>query len=258
MTSTVNVARAVAGRTIHNMLSSPAAIIPSIIPPLFFLAAFAGGFSRVAAIPHFHYAAGYTSFEYVFSLLQSASLAGVFTGFGIARDFDSGFAKRLLVGAPARGGIILGYVLAAITRWIIAGTVVTIAALIAGANITGNVRDLLGIFAIALLANIAAALWACGTAMFLRTEQAGALIQLPTFVIIFLAPVYVPINLISGWVHTAATINPATAVFEATRGLVEGSPVKLALNFVVLGGGVAIMSIWARRGLAAAERAAAA
>ena len=78
----------------------PRGIIPSLIPPLFFLAAFAGGLSTVAGIPHFNYPAGYTSFVYGFAFLQSATLAGVFTGFGIARDFDSGFAKRLLVSAP--------------------------------------------------------------------------------------------------------------------------------------------------------------
>ena len=80
--------------------------------------------------------------------------------------------------------------------------------------------------------------------MFLRTEQAGALIQLPVFVLLFLAPVYVPITLISGWVHTVATINPATAPLEAIRGLIAGSPTKIALTFVILAAGILIMGIW--------------
>jgi ABC-2 type transport system permease protein len=258
MSASVSVARAVAWRTIHNTFSSPAGIIPSLIPPLFFLAAFAGGLSRVANVPHFDYAPGYTSFEYGFAFLQSATLAGVFTGFGIARDFDSGFAKRLLVSSPVRGAIIAGYVAAAIARWIAAAAVVTLAALIAGANITASGGDLIGLLAIGLLANILATLWACGTAMFLRTEQAGSLIQLPVFVILFLAPVYVPINLIHGWVHAVATINPASAVLEAARGLIAGSPTKVAITFGLLAAGVLVMAIWARRGLTTAEDAAAA
>jgi ABC-2 type transport system permease protein len=258
MSSAISVARAIAGRTIHNMFASPAGIIPSVVPPLFFLAAFAGGLSRVAHIPRFDYGAGYTSFEYVFAFLQSATLAGVFTGFGIARDFDSGFAKRLLASSPARSGIIAGYVLAAIARWIVAAAIVTIAAVIAGATITSNIGDLSGLFAVGLLANILAALWACGTAMFLRTEQAGALIQLPVFVILFLAPVYVPINLINGWVHSVATVNPTTAVLETARGLVAGSSTKVVLTFSLLALGVAAMSFWARRGLSSAEKGTAA
>jgi ABC-2 type transport system permease protein len=257
MSSRTAVARAVAWRTIHNTFSTPAGIIPSLIPPLFFLAAFSGGLSTVAGLPHFNYPAGYTSFVYGFAFLQAATLAGVFTGFGIARDFDSGFAKRLLVSAPARGGIILGYVIAAIARWIAAGSVVTIAALIAGAHITAGTGDLLALIAVGLLANIFSALWACGTAMFLRTEQAGALIQLPVFVLLFLAPVYVPLTLISGWVHTVATINPATIPLEAIRGLIAGSPTKIALTFAILAAGILLTGIWARRGLTAAEAAAA-
>jgi ABC-2 type transport system permease protein len=257
MSSRTAVARAVAWRTIHNTFT-PTGIIPSLIPPLFFLAAFAGGLSTVAGLPHFDYTAGYTSFVYGFAFLQSATLAGVFTGFGVARDFDSGFAKRLLVSAPGRGGIILGYLAAAVARWIGAGTVVTLVALIAGARITSGPGDLLALIAVGLLATILSALWACGTAMFLRTEQAGALIQLPVFVLLFLAPVYVPIGLIGGWVHTVATINPATAPLEAIRGLIAGSPTKIALTFAILAVGILIMGIWARRGLAAAERAAAA
>jgi ABC-2 type transport system permease protein len=257
MRSQTAVARAVAWRTIHNTFSTPAGILPSLIPPLFFLVAFAGGLSTVAGLPHFDYTAGYTSFVYGFVFLQSATLAGVFTGFGIARDFDSGFAKRLLVSAPARGGIILGYVVAAVARWIAAGSVVTIAALIAGAQITTSPGDLLALIAVGLLANILSTLWACGTAMFLRTEQAGSLIQLPVFVLLFLAPVYVPLTLISGWVHSAAAINPATATLEAIRGLIAGSPTKIALTFAILAAGILIMGIWGRRGLAAAARAAA-
>ena len=96
-----NVARGVAWRSIHNTLVNPAILVPSIIFPLFFLIAFAGGLSRIADIPNFHYGPGYTAFQFVFVFLQSAAFGGVFTGFAIARDFDSGFARRLLLERPA-------------------------------------------------------------------------------------------------------------------------------------------------------------
>jgi len=81
------VARGVAWRSIHNTLVSPAILLPSIIFPLFFLVAFAGGLSRLADVPNFHYAPGYTAFQFVFVFLQSAAFGGVFTGFAVARDF---------------------------------------------------------------------------------------------------------------------------------------------------------------------------
>ena len=70
-------------------------------------------------MPGFDYPRGYTAFQFVFVLLQSAAFGGVFTGFGIARDFESGFARRLLLAAPHRSGIVLGYAIAALVRWLV-------------------------------------------------------------------------------------------------------------------------------------------
>jgi ABC-2 type transport system permease protein len=249
------VARGVAWRSIHNTVVSPAILLPSIIFPLFFLVAFAGGLSRIADVPNFHYAPGYTAFQFVFVFLQSAAFGGVFTGFAVARDFDSGFARRLLLSAPRRSGIIAGYAVGALLRWAITGTVVTLAALIAGMNVDGTRTNLVGLVGLGIIFNFVAALWGCGVAMFLRTEQAGALIQMPVFVLLFLAPVYVPLSLLTGWIHDVARLNPATVVLEAGRGLLAGSPVKVGLAFALLAGSAALLAVFARRGLASAERA---
>jgi ABC-type multidrug transport system permease subunit len=251
----VYVARAVAWRSIHNTVVNPAILLPSIIFPLFFLIAFAGGLSRISDVPNFHYAPGYTTFQFVFVFLQSAAFGGVFTGFAVARDFDSGFARRLLLSAPRRSGIIAGYAVGALLRWALTAVVVTIAALIAGMNVDGDGIQLFGLLGLAMALNLVAVMWACGVAMFLRTEQAGALIQMPVFVLLFLAPVYVPLPLLVGWIHTVARLNPVTAVLEAGRGLIAGSPVRVAVAFLALAVGAALMTTFARRGLASAERA---
>jgi ABC-2 type transport system permease protein len=251
----LNVTRAVAWRSIHNTLVNPAILVPSIVFPLFFLIAFAGGLSRISDVPNFHYGPGYTTFQFVFVFLQSAAFGGVFTGFAIARDFDSGFARRLLLSAPQRSGIIAGYAVGALLRWALTGTVVTIAALIGGMSIDGNGVQFTGLVGLGIAMNLVSALWACGVAMFLRTEQAGALIQMPVFVLLFLAPVYVPVTLLTGWIHAVARVNPVTAVLEAGRSLVAGSPIKVALSFAALAGAAVLLATFARRGLASAERA---
>src|ERR1700691_4712534 len=148
------VARGVGWRSIHNTVVSPAILLPSLIFPLFFLVAFAGGLSRISDVPNFDYKLGYTSFQFVFVFLQSAAFGGVFTGFAVARDFDTGFARRLLLSAPRRSGIIAGYALGALGRWIIRGTVVTIAALIAGMNVFGNGIQLVGLLGLGIGMNL--------------------------------------------------------------------------------------------------------
>ena len=104
MSRFTSVARAVAWRQIHNFTHNPAFLLPSIIFPLFFFIAFAGGLSSVSNAPGFDFPSGYTAFQFVFVLLQSAAFGGVFTGFAVAADFERGFARRLMLAAPNRLG----------------------------------------------------------------------------------------------------------------------------------------------------------
>ena len=96
------------------------------------------GCRRSQNVPGFDYPNGYTAFQFVFVLLQSAAFGGVFTGFGVARDFEGGFARRLLLASPNRLGIVLGYSLAAILRWAITATLLTSVALVAGMQVGGG------------------------------------------------------------------------------------------------------------------------
>ena len=113
------VAQGVAWRSLHNFTHNKSLLIPSVVFPLFFFTAFAGGLSGISRTPGFVFPAGYTAFQFAFVVVQSAAFAGVFTGFGIARDFESGFARRLLLAAPNRSGIVLGYAAAALGRWVV-------------------------------------------------------------------------------------------------------------------------------------------
>jgi ABC-2 type transport system permease protein len=250
-----SVALSVAWRTLHNAFHNPALLVPSLIFPLFFFTAFAGGLSRVASVPGFDFPSGYTAFQFVFVLLQSAAFGGVFTGFSVARDYESQFARRLMLAAPDRRALIVGYVMAAAVRILVTWLVITAVALLAGMAIGGGAVDLFGLYGLALLVNVAAALFAIGIAMRFRTIQAGPMMQTPTFLILFMAPVYVPLALLTGWIHAVASVNPATALLNAGRGLISGGPGDVALGFACAVGLTIAFAMWAVRGLRSAERA---
>jgi ABC-2 type transport system permease protein len=233
---TLWVIRGVAWRTLHRVFTNPSLLIPSLVFPLFFFVAFAGGLSRVDDVPGFDFPLG-------------------FTGFGIARDFETGFARRLLLAAPNRSGIVLGYAVAALVRWLVTAAVVTAVALAAGMEVGGDGIDLFGLYALALVLNVAAIFWAAGVAMRLRTEQAGPVMQMPVFLVLFFAPVYVPLSLLDGWIHALASINPLTRVLEAGRSLLAGSPTEVGVAFAVAAGLAGAFWLWALRGLRSAERA---
>jgi ABC-2 type transport system permease protein len=76
----------------------------------------------------------------------------------------------------------------------------------------------------------------------------------PIFIALFLAPVYVPRELLTGWLKTAAGLNPLTPLIEACRGLLVGNPVSVGLAFACAAGLAAALSVWALTGLRSAER----
>jgi ABC-2 type transport system permease protein len=250
-----NVVSGVAWRTLKNALTNPQIFLPTMLFPLFFFTAFAGGLSQLREIPGFDFPPGYTAFQFVFVLLQSAAFSGVFTGFGVARDFEGGFAKRLLLAAPYRTGIILGYGLAALLRWVVVAAMLTAVALVAGMQIGGGPVDIVGLYVLALLVNFCGFFWAGGLALRFRTIQAAPLMQMPVFLVLFFAPVYVPLELLEGWIDAVASVNPLTYLLETGRGLIAGDPPHVALAFALaIGMGVAFWT-WALLGLRRAEAA---
>ncbi len=252
--STWGVARAVAWRSMHTYLRRPDLIVPSLVFPLVFLASFAGGLSALGSVPGFDFPAGYTAFQFVFVLTQSALFSGLFTGFTVAVDFESGFARRLMLAAGNRRGIVLGYALVALSRAVITLTVVTSVALLAGMRITGDGVDIFGLYSLALLLVLVGYGWSAGVAFRFRSIQAGPLMQTPVFLILFLAPVYVPLSLLKGWIHAVASVNPATAFLGAGRGLISGVHEHTALAFACALALIVLFAVWTLSGLRAAER----
>ena len=255
MTRFWQVAGAVAWRSIHKIATTPQLLLPSVIFPMFFFVAFAGGLSNVGNVPGFDFPAGYTAFQFVFVLLQASAFGGVFTGFGIAADFENGFARRLLLAAPNRFGIIAGYAISAATRTTFVGALIFVVGLATGMQVGGDGVDLFGLVVLAYLVSFAATLWAAGVAMRLRTMQAGPLMQMPVFLVLFLAPVYVPLDLRSGWVHAVANINPFTPLIETGRNFIAGTPATAGVAYAIAAALVIAFAWWAVRGLRSAEAA---
>ena len=66
-----------------------------------------------------------------------------------------------------------------------------------------------------------------------RTIQAAPLMQMPVFLILFFAPVYVPLELLEGWIEGVASVNPVTYLLETGRGFVAGDAPHVAGAFAI-------------------------
>ena len=247
------VAIAVLRRTVIHTYKNPAIIIPSLAFPLVFLLAFAGGLSAVSNVPGFTFAAGYTAFQFVFVFLQMAAFGGIFTGYRLAEDYESGFARRLMLGAPRRLGIIVGYLLAGLVRFAFIGVLLWALALLTGMDVKGSLLDIVGLVALGALINIACSLWTIGLAFRYQSVDIGSFMQTPVFVLLFLAPVYVPLALLTGWLKGAASVNPLTLIIDAGRGFISGDPTKVLYAFAASAAIGGLMWIWATRQMKRAE-----
>nr|MBA3306680.1 hypothetical protein [Thermoleophilaceae bacterium] len=156
---TRGIAFTVAWRNLHNFFTNPTLIVPALLFPLFFFTAFAGGLSNVQNTPGFDFPSGYTAFQFVFVLLQASAFGGVFTGFAMARDFESGFGRRMMLAAPNRLGILGGYALSALARAVFVWVLLTGIALLTGMQVGGDAVSLVGLYGLAALINLAAVLW---------------------------------------------------------------------------------------------------
>jgi hypothetical protein len=156
---------------------------------------------------------------------------------------------------PDRRGILLGYGIGALGRWAVTALVLTAVAMLAGMEVGGNGVDVFALYALAALVNVAGLLWSAGVAMRLRTLQAAPLMQLPVFLSLFFAPVFVPVELLADWLEAIARLNPVTLMLEAGRSLIAGNPAHLAGGFGGVLALIALFSIWAVRGLRRAEAA---
>ncbi len=250
-----DVALAIAWRMLKKYATTPSLLFPSLAFPLFFFIAFAGGLSSVSRVPGFDFPSGYTAFQFVFVFLQSSAFGGVFTGFGIAADFENGFSRRLMLAAPNRLGILAGYALGALVRALLTGVLLFVVALIGGMQVDGGALGVVGLVALAVAAALASALFSAGVAMRLRTIQAGPAMQMPVFILLFIAPVYVPLALLTGWVKTVAHVNPVTPLLETGRDFISGEHANLLLAAGVARGLVVLFAVWAVRGLRSAEAA---
>lgn len=248
-----SVATGVAVRGARKLIGHPMGALSQMAIPLFFFTAFTGALSAVGSTHGFGYY-NFTAFVFVFVLFEGAVFAGVFAAVEIAADYGSGIGDRLMLSAPRRTAIIVGYLTLGLARaafWLVVAWSIALAIRM---PVRGDALDIAGLIVLALLLNLATTLWGAGIALRFKTVESGVLIMIPTFMLLFLSPVFVPRDRLSGWLKDAAGANPFTPPLEAGRSLIAGDPARVGRGFAAAGGLVIFFSIWAVRGMRKAEK----
>ena len=244
----------VAGRTLRVTFRNPALLIPPLVAPLIFFAVFGGALGALGGAPGFGFPGGYTSFSFVFILLNAVSFAALFAGFGLAQDLESGFSRRIMLGVGRRSALVVGFALTAAVRLALGVGLLFAVGTAVGVRVEGSAWNVAGVVAIALGYGMVVTLWAIGTALRVRSVQGAPAIQVPGLIALFLAPAFAPLALLSGWIHGAARWNPVSYFLESGRGFVSGQHAHVALAVAGLVVLLSLVVAWAGTGLRRAAR----
>jgi len=145
--STWSVSVALATRSLQRIVRVPAAIVPVLVMPIFFIIAFGGAFSSLVDIPGFPTDNALNWFL-PWAILQGAAFAGVGAAFTVGSDLEGGFMDRLLLAPMGRLTLITGPCLAAMARCVLPMLLVTPIAFAGGARLTDGPIGFLTLFAI--------------------------------------------------------------------------------------------------------------
>ena len=255
MRSFVSIVLAVVWRRFQHYSRNPAISVPYFLMPLLLFAFGGGGLSGLDSLPEFDFPPGYTTFYFVFILFQGAAFTGAATGGSIASDFETGFARRLLLAAQHRMSVVTGYIVASMCLAVGLMAFLTGVALVAGMNIDGNPLEMAGMYVLALLLTVVASLWGAGFSLRTRITQVQSAVSMPLFLVLMLSPAFVPRALLGEWLQETAAYNPITALLESSRGLISGRPDETAIAFLIVFGLIAAFTVWSVTGLRSALNA---
>lgn len=202
-------------RGLNEILRVPGAAIPGMLAPTIFLLGLTAVFGNLKNLPGYP-TDSFISFLVPVSYLQAAGFTGAATGVNLARDIELGWFDRLLVLPVPRWALLMGTVLSASLRVLLPFTLLTIVALVLGARFPG-VDGLLLAFAVGMLFAAIMACWGISLALYFKTQSAAPLMQAGTFILVLFTAAYAPLDLLAGWLHDVAVINPVNHVLTAVR-----------------------------------------
>jgi ABC-2 type transport system permease protein len=212
----VPVAVALAQRSLVAVLRIPAAVVPLVVMPMFFVIAFSGSFSRLSDLPSFPTDNVYNWFV-PFAIIQGSAFAGFGTGFSTVRDIETGFYDRLLLAPGARAALFVGPILASFVRTTFPVAVVLVLGFALGAELLGGPAGILMLWVAALGTATMATGWALGLVFRVPNQRAGPILQIGIFFATFLSTGNVPLEDQIGWTRHIAQINPLTPILELAR-----------------------------------------
>lgn len=203
-------------RSLINTRRLPSAFLPTLAMPIFNMVSFSGTFFALTKLPGFPTDRSVNWFMPL-GLAMGSAFSGVGLGFSLIRDLENGFYDRLRMAPTSRTSLIVGPVLATWIRVTLVTVFVFGVGTLLGARPTAGYLSYLCSWIAALGISTIGAGWGLGLAYRFQDMRGAAVMQLSIFLTMFLSTAQVPLNVMTGWLHTVARINPITNIFRLSR-----------------------------------------
>lgn len=207
-------------RNLVTIARTPEALLPPIAISIFFLVIYQSTLGKAAGfIPDI--SGDYLGFILPLSIV-SASLSGAgVAAQNLVRDIERGYFDKLLLTPIKRTTLLFGPILAGALILGIQASLVLGVALLMGLEPATGFPGLLALVGLAILLGTGFAGFTVSAALGSGNAAATQGASFIFFPLTFLAPTFVPLDLLDGWLKTAATYNPITYVMQAMRSLLN-------------------------------------
>jgi ABC-2 type transport system permease protein len=210
-------------RQMRMLMRQPVWIAITLVQPIIWILLYGQAYKNITRLP------GFGTSEYLTYLtpgivVMTALFSGGWNGFGLIEDINNGVMDRFLVTPASRGAIVYGRLVQLAIVAVIQSAILLLIGALSGADYSTIVGLLVLVFAGILLG---AAFGGLSNAMSVVVRREETVIAAVNFVILpltFLSTVFLPQEILPGWIRTVARLNPVNWAVEAGRTAVFPSP----------------------------------
>ncbi len=179
-------------------------------------------------------------------IIQSALAAAAVSGIGLVDDMETGMFAKTLVSPMDRGAMFLGKALSEVVRITVQTLIILVLGyllLLGKGEATGTnyvetgIGGIVGIVLIAVVFGGVFMAYSNIVALLTRDREATIMIaNLLTFPLLFVSSAFLPLDVLPGWIQTAAVYNPITYGVDGIRALMLGEDVMTILDVTAFSG----------------------
>jgi ABC-2 type transport system permease protein len=208
-----------ARRAIREVWRLPAATLPALFIPVFFLVVNIGQVNKIfpASTPFLH-GQHYVAFQIPVSLVFAVSSAT--SGLAMVTDIDIGYLDKLLAAPIRRTALVWGRLAADLARGLAVSVLVLAVGFAFGARVKSGLPGVLLLIVLSALWGVAYAGIAIAIALKTKNVQATNASFIIFFPLLFLTPNFVPIDLLATPLQAIARVNPVSYIITGLRDLV--------------------------------------